>query len=99
MPIVGSSSNGRTLGFGPSYRGSNPWLPAINFFYLKYMDNWSKILIYIVTKLNNHSIPYILIASGSLKVLRVSIKPYDIDILTSEENVRKCFDIFSDIRK
>ena len=32
----GGSSNGRTLGFGPRYWGSNPYPPAK--VYLKYID-------------------------------------------------------------
>ena len=28
MVVSGGSSNGRTLGFGPSYWGSNPYPPA-----------------------------------------------------------------------
>lgn len=62
------------------------------------MDNWSLTLKEIVKILNQNYIPYILIASGSLKVLGVKIKPYDIDIFTSAENVKKCFELFSDIK-
>jgi len=61
------------------------------------MDTWSKTLIDIVKELNTNNIAYVLVASGALKVLGVEITPYDIDLFTTKENVKKCRKIFEDI--
>lgn len=58
------------------------------------MDLWTTSLVKIAKVLNKNKIPFILVASGSLKVLGIDIKPNDIDIFTTEENVKKCFELF-----
>ncbi len=61
------------------------------------MDTWTKSLITIAEKLNEHGIEYILVASGALKILGVNVTPKDIDIFTTKDYLKKCHQIFKDI--
>jgi hypothetical protein len=62
------------------------------------MSNWDKALVTVVKELNKNKLDYVLVASGALRVLGVRVTPQDIDIFTTEKELRKCYKIFSNVK-
>ncbi len=57
------------------------------------IEKWENALEYITRKLKENNIPYYLSASGLHYIQGSKIYPYDIDVFTSKENVKKAYEI------
>ena len=62
----------------------------------KHLEKVHRTLKFVANKLNSQKIDWLLGASGALMVWSVDIVPYDLDIFTSVENVKKLSVVFSD---